>query len=117
MFIASFQTASSKAKVFAVFCFIVQICMVIQNIALHSLIIKEIPCANESSLIQCFAEVAGVLLGGLLLLKLTSLEFAQQIGLKSPIASPHFILIVLVLVLSVPVVMIHFKFKEKVLDC
>lgn len=117
MFIASFQTAPSEAKVFAILCFIVQICMVIQNIALHSLIIKEIPCASESSLIQCFAEVAGTLLGGLLLLKLSSLEFAQQIGLRSAIASPQFILLVFVLILSVPVVAIHFIFKEKVLEC
>lgn len=91
--------------------------MVIQNIALHSLIIKEIPEPNESSLIQCFAEIAGVLFGGLLLLKLTSLEFAKQIGLNTPITTPHFILIMLVLVICLPVIAFHFKFKEKVLEC
>ena len=117
MFIASFHTAEGQAKTFAVLCFLVQICMVFQNIALHSLIVKEIPSANESSLIQCFAEVAGTLLGGLLLLKLTSLEFAKQIGLKAAITTPHFILVVFVLILSLPVVAVHSKFREKVLEC
>jgi hypothetical protein len=46
--------------------------MVVQNIALHSLIVKEITDAHESSMIQSFAETAGILFGGLVLLKMTS---------------------------------------------
>ncbi len=72
LFVASFFTSEDKAKTFAILCFIIQIWMVVQNIALHSLIVKEIPSPHESSLIQSFAEVLGILLGGLLLLKLTS---------------------------------------------
>mgnify|MGYP007069291717 FL=1 len=56
--------------------------MVLQNIALHSLIVKEIPCPSKSSLIQSFAEVVGILVGGLILLKLTSLDFAISVGLS-----------------------------------
>jgi hypothetical protein len=46
--------------------------MVIQNIALHSLIVKEITDAHSSSMIESFATAAGSLFGGLVLLKLTS---------------------------------------------
>ena len=70
------------AKFFAVLCMIMMIGMVLQNIALHSLIVKEIPCPSKSSLIQSFAEVVGILVGGLILLKLTSLDFAISVGLS-----------------------------------
>jgi hypothetical protein len=52
---ASFFTGEDRAKTFAILCFIIQIWMVVQNIALHSLIVKEIPDPHQSSLVQSFA--------------------------------------------------------------
>lgn len=72
LFMASFFSEQERAQTFAIFCFVIQIWMVVQNIALHSLIVKEIPDPHRSSLIQSFAEVLGILFGGLVMLKLTS---------------------------------------------
>jgi hypothetical protein len=117
LFIASCFTEENEAKTFAIFCFIIQIGMVVQNIALHSLIIKEITSPHESSMIQAFAEVLGHLFAGFLLLKLTSHEFSKSIGLQKPITTPQVIIISFAIVIFVPILLIHFFFKEKVLEC
>jgi hypothetical protein len=81
MLISAFYTQIQYAQLFAGLCIVMMTGMVLQNIALHSLIVKEITCATQSSLIQSFAEVLGILVGALILLKLTSQDFASLIGL------------------------------------
>jgi len=66
-------------------------------------------------MIQSFAEVLGILFGGLILLKLTSKDFAQKIALAEPIALPKTVLIGFCCIILVPLAAIHCKFKEKVL--
>jgi len=85
--------------------------MLLQNIALHSLIVKEITCANKSSMIQSFAEVFGILIGGLVLLKFTSIDFAHKIGLESPITTIKIVLFYFGCFILAPLPIIHFQFK------
>jgi hypothetical protein len=85
--------------------------LLLQNIALSSLIVKEITCANKSSMIQSFAEALGILIGGLILLKFTSIDFAYKIGLKSPITTIKIVLFYFGCFILAPMPLIHFKFK------
>lgn len=62
------------------------------------------------SMIQAGAQSTGVILGGLILLKSTSLEFAQKIGLDHPIANYQTVLICFSIFLLIPTLLIHFKF-------
>ena len=81
LFLGSFFTKLENAYFFAFLSMVMMIGMVLQNIALHSLIVKEITDANKSSMIQSWSEVFGSLVGALILLKLTSHDFANKIGL------------------------------------
>ena len=111
LFIGSFYTNYSDADFFAVLSMIMMIGMVLQNIALHSLIVKEITDAHKSSMIQSWSEVFGILVGGLLLLKLTSQDFADIIGLEKPITTPKVVITVFCIFILIPLLMIHLKFK------
>ena len=90
--------------------------MVLQNIALHSLIVKEITDAHKSSMIQSWSEVFGILVGGLILLKLTSHDFATKIGLEQPITNPQVVITFFCAMILIPLLLIHLKFKERILD-
>lgn len=104
------------AQLFGVLCILMMVGMVLQNIALHSLIVKEISNAHESSMIQSWSEVFGILVGALILLKFTSPDFAASIGLSEPITSPQVVMVSFCVIILIPLGVIHFKFKERVLD-
>lgn len=53
----------------------------IQDISLDSLAIKEIKSPEQASIVQSVAYSFGTVVGSLILLKFTSLEFAHKIGL------------------------------------
>lgn len=89
--------------------------MVLQNIALHSLIVKEITDAHKSSMIQSWSEVFGILVGALLLLKLTSIDFARSINLDEPITTPKVVFISFCIFILIPLLLIHLRFKERIL--
>jgi hypothetical protein len=55
LLIGSFYTDMAYAPFFALLCTFMMVGMVLQNIALHSLIIKEITDAHESSMIQSWS--------------------------------------------------------------
>ncbi len=59
--------------------------------------------------------MVGILLGGLLLLKLTSKDFASSVGLSSAITTPQVILMVFSFLVIIPILYIHFRFKETIL--
>lgn len=61
------------------------------------------------STIQAGAQSKAVTVG-LILLKSTSLEFAQKIGLDHPIANYQTVLICFSIFLLIPTLLIHFKF-------
>ena len=82
LFTGSFFTKLEEAKLFAMLSMVMIFGMVLQNIALHSLIVKEITDSHKSSMIQSWSEVFGILVGGLILLKFTSHDFATKIGLN-----------------------------------
>ena len=89
--------------------------IVLQNIALHSLIVKEITDAHQSSMIQSWAEAFGILLGSLILLKLTSQDFARKVGLKEPISTPQTVIVSFCIAILIPLLFIHLRFKERIL--
>ncbi len=99
------------AQLFGVLCILMMVGMVLQNIALHSLIVKEITNAHESSMIQSWSEVFGILVGALILLKFTSRDFAESIGLTEPISSPQVVITIFCVVILIPLFIIHLKFE------
>lgn len=62
------------------------------------------------STIQAAAQGMGAVFGGLILLKFTSLEFAQSIGLSAPISNLPTLILVIGLIFLVPLPLIHFFF-------
>ena len=61
--------------------------------------------------LRTFAEVFGILIGGLVLLKFTSLDFALKIGLESPITTIKIVLFYFGCFILSPLPFIHFYFK------
>lgn len=99
------------AQLFGVLCILMMVGMVLQNIALHSLIVKEITNAHESSMIQSWSEVFGILVGALILLKFTSRDFAESISLTEPISSPQLVITIFCVVILIPLFIIHLQFE------
>lgn len=62
-----------------------------------------------------YSQLAGGLIGGLILLKLTNATFAYSIGLTQPITTPKTILFILGVCIFVPAILIHFLFHETIL--
>ena len=50
------------------------------------------------------------------MLKLTSHEFAETIGLAGPITTPRVVMTCFCILILIPLLVIHLKFKERVLD-
>ena len=67
-------------------------------------------------MIQSWSEVFGILVGGLILLKLTSQDFADLIGLAEPITTPRVVFTCFCIIILIPLLLIHFKFHEKILE-
>ena len=82
VFLSAFFTADRYANLFAVLCITAQVGMAFLDIAVHAAMVKELKSAAQASIILCYAQNVGNLIGGFLLLKLTSLYFANSIGLS-----------------------------------
>lgn len=106
-------TAPAQAPLFALLSLALTTGLVLQNIALHALVVKEAASAQEASTIQSFAEVLGVLVGGLALLKLSSQEFARKVGLGAPLALPSTVLLGFGGLLLGPLAVVHLRFRER----
>lgn len=91
--------------------------LTIQDISLDSLSIKETRSAEKASLIQSISQPFGTVIGSLVLLKLTSNEFAQKIGLSQAVTTPLVIIRVIATFLILTAVLMHFLFKETALEC
>lgn len=116
LMVSSFYTDEQYADLFAVLCILTQVCMAFLDIVAHSLMVKELASPNQASIILCYGQTFGALLGGLIILKFTSSEFSDSVGLAHPITSPSVIIFVLAVLLLIPIAIIHFKFHEKVLQ-
>lgn len=68
-------------------------------------------------MIQSISQPLGTVIGSLVLLKFTSLEFASKIGLESAISTPTVIIRCISLLLIITAIMMHLFFKETHLDC
>ncbi len=82
----------------------------LQDISLDALALKELKVSRIISLIQATSQGAGVLFGSLLVLKLTSQEFANFIGKEQAITSLQVIIVVIAAGNLIPSVLIHFLF-------
>lgn len=116
VFLSSFYTSGGYANLFAVLCIVAQVGMAFLDISVHAAMIKELRSAAQASIVLCYAQNVGNIIGSLFMLKLTSLEFAQSIGLSSPITTPQIFLMIYAGFLLVPGILVHFKFKERVLE-
>lgn len=113
IFILSFFTDQIYAKVFAFIALFMLVGLSLQDISLDALCLKELPSSKEMSTIQAGCQSSGIIIGGLTLMKLTSLEFANSIGLAQPIMTFRFLMLALGTFLLVPSIFIHFFFHEK----
>ena len=87
-----------------------------QDIALDALCLKELIDPKLMSLIQAACQTTGSTTGGVVLLKGTSEEFSQKIGLSHPITSLQTILICISILILVQTIIIHFTFTETKLE-
>lgn len=114
--IASFFTEQKYCNLIAVLFILSQTCMAVLDIAAHAAMIKEIRSKSQISIIISYSQTIGILLGGLLLLKLTSTEFSKSIGLMHPITTPQVLLLVFGILIVIPAAFLHFKLQETVLE-
>lgn len=70
--LSSFFTHQKYCNLIAVLFIISQTCMAVLDIAAHAAMIKEIKSKSQISIIISYSQTVGILLGGLVLLKLTS---------------------------------------------
>lgn len=67
-------------------------------------------------MIQSWSEVFGILVGAMILLKFTSLDFAHSIGLTEPITTPQVVMVSFCIIILIPLSLIHFRFRERTLE-
>lgn len=72
MLIGSFFTAQKYSNLMALLFILAQTCMAVLDIAAHAAMIKELRSKSQTSMIIGYSQTAGILMGGLILLKLTS---------------------------------------------
>jgi hypothetical protein len=84
----------------------------LQDISLDALCLKELRNTKMMSVLQAACQSTGIILGGLILLKSTSLEFANKLGYETPFLSLRQLLVIVTVFLFVPNIIIHFWFKE-----
>lgn len=68
-------------------------------------------------MIQSIAQPFGTVIGSLVLLKLTSNEFAGKIGLDQAITTPTMIIRVISTGLIITAILMHLLFRETALEC
>lgn len=83
----------------------------INNLSLNAMAIKELRLPEMTGLIQGVSQTVGFFIGSLLLLKATSLEFAEFIGLSRPITTPPVIIRTVCVLIALTVLFIHLKYK------
>ncbi len=72
IFTCSFFTDQKYCNLIAIMFILSQTCMAMLDIAAHSAMIKELKSKSQTSIIISYSQVVGILLGGLVLLKFTS---------------------------------------------
>jgi hypothetical protein len=110
--IGSFFTDESQAQVLAIFLIFLFLGLSLQDIALDALCLKELRNPKTMSVIQASCQSTGIIMGGLILLKATSLEFANKLGFPLPFANLQQLMVGLTLVLFIPNIFIHFRVSE-----
>ena len=105
----------NQANVVAILFILAQLSMALLDISAHSIMIKEIASKSQNSIIIGYGQTLGALIGGLILLKFTSKQFAAMIGLSRPLASFSGFFLVTGLLAVIPALIFHFIYKETVL--
>jgi hypothetical protein len=72
VFVSSFFSDIKYDNLFAILCIMAQIGMAFLDISVHAAMIKELKSPSQASMILCYAQSVGALIGGFLLLKFTS---------------------------------------------
>ena len=111
LIICSFYTNQKYSNLIAILFILTQVCMAILDIAAHAIMLKELKSKSHTSIIMGYSQIAGGLIGSVLVLKLTSPTFAYSVGLLNPITTPFVVLFIFGLAVIIPSVVLHFKFK------
>lgn len=69
----TFYTNMSEAKTFAMICFMIYFTLSLQDISVDALCLKELKSAKMMGMIQAAGQSTGAIIGGLIILKSTSL--------------------------------------------
>lgn len=107
MILASFFTEQQYCNLVALLFILAQTCMAVLDIAAHAAMIKELKSKSHTSIIIGYSQTAGILMGGLLLLKLTSSEFSNSIGLAHPITTSQVVLLIFGILIMLPAIYLH----------
>ena len=108
--VCSFYTAQGYSNLLAIMFIVAQTFMAVLDISAHAIMLKELKNKSHTSIIMGYSQLAGGLIGGLILLKLTNATFAYSIGLTHPITTPQIVLFVFGLCIFIPAIVIHFLF-------
>ena len=76
VFISSFYTEYKYDNLFAILCILAQVGMAFLDISVHAAMVKELKSAAQSSIVLCYSQNVGSIIGSLLMLKFTSKEFS-----------------------------------------
>ena len=113
----SFFTDLSQAYLLASLLMVAEFFLTVQDISLDSLSMKELRSPEVASQIQSIAASFGIVIGSLLLLKLTSVEFAHKLGMEAAVTHPGTVMRGLSALLMLGALAMHLFFKETELEC
>ena len=116
LLVCSFITDQTDAKLFAVLMIVAQTMMATVDIAAHAVMVKQLGSVGKSSVILSYGQAIGTIIGTMVILKFTSQQFAESIGLQHPITTPQVIISLFATLYLFTALYIQFCFTEKVLD-
>lgn len=108
----SFYCDDSMMMVAIVLTFFIITSLVVQDISLDALTLKEINKAETASYVQTAGLTIGEMVGSLFFIKLISRDFAiRRFGMENRIMSPSTFIIIIAIVMFVLAVYFHFSYK------
>ena len=113
LYLTSHFTDYTEINTFAWLLILINFIMMLHNIASESLSIKHFVNKEKIGILQILGDYGGAGIGGLMMMKLTNIEFAQSLHLSRPIMAPSSVIIIYALMLLSSVPIVHFCFSER----
>jgi hypothetical protein len=113
LYLASRFTDYTEINTFAWLLILINFIMMLHNIASESLSIKHFRNKEKIGILQILGDYGGAGIGGLMMMKLTNMEFAETFHLSGPIMAPSGVMIIYAIMLLSSIPVVHFCFTER----